>query len=371
MQASTGCAVASLATSRNVSTPQSLRGWWVTRKRAVTIVDVASRAGVSISSASVALNGRPGVSDSTRQRVREAADELGFSASVRGKSLSAKRAFALGLVVQRDPAVLESDPFFGAFLGGVESILSGRDYALVLQMATESADVLQRYRRLAADRRVDGVFLLEIQIDDPRVPLLQDLELPAVGTNALDGFPFPSVRQDHTAGITSLVNYLIGVGHTRIAYVAGPTRFIHTHQREAAWRESLAAAGLDPGPALVGDFTYEGGRRAADQLLGIAERPTAVICANDLTAIGLMTRVQELGLSVPEDISVAGYDGIELGGYLRPTLTTVKTAPAEIGAEAARLLLDAIDGLDVSDVDVAPAALLLRESTGRAPEAGR
>ena len=341
----------------------------MTARRAVTIVDVASRAGVSISSASVALNGRPGVSDATRQRIRDVADELGFVPSVRGKSLSAKRAFALGLVVQRDTAVLETDPFFGAFLGGVESILGGRDYALVLQMAPETADAVQPYRRLASDRRVDGVFLLEIQSDDPRVPVLQDLHLPAVGINALDGFPFPSVRQDHATGIASLVNYLVGVGHTRIAHVTGAPRFIHTHQREAAWRESLTAAGLDPDLALSGDFTYEGGRRAADQLLGIADRPTAVICANDLTAIGLMTRVQELGLSVPEDVSVAGFDGIELGGYLRPTLTTVKTAPAEIGADAARLLLDVIDGVDVSDVDVAPAALLLRESTGPAPKA--
>jgi DNA-binding LacI/PurR family transcriptional regulator len=342
-----------------------------TSKRAVTIVDVASRAGVAISTASVALNDRPGVSDSTRKRIREVADELGFTASVRGKSLSAKRAFALGLVLQRDTAVLGSDPFFGAFLGGVESILNGRDYALVLQMATESEDALKRYRRLAADRRVDGVFLLEIQTDDPRVPLLQDLHLPAVGANAVDGFPFPSVRQDHRAGIASLVNYLIGVGHTRIAHVTGTPSFIHTHQREAAWRESLAAAGLEPGPSLPGDFTYEGGRRAADRLLGIPDRPTAVICANDLTAIGLMTRVQELGLSVPEDISVAGYDGIELGGYLRPTLTTVRTDPAEIGAEAARLLLDVVDGVAVSDVDVAAAALQLRESTGPAPVTGR
>jgi DNA-binding LacI/PurR family transcriptional regulator len=337
----------------------------------VTIVDVAARAGVAISTASVALNDRPGVSDSTRQRVREVADELGFIPSVRGKSLSAKRAFALGLVVQRDTAVLESDPFFGGFLGGVESILNGRDYALVLQMATESSDTLERHRRLAADRRVDGVFLLEIQTDDPRVPLLQDLHLPAVGTNAPDGFAFPSVRQDHTAGIASLVNYLVGVGHTRIAHVTGPPGFIHTRQRETAWRESLATAGLEPGEALPGDFTYEGGRRAADRLLGIADRPTAVICANDLTAIGLMTRVQELGLSVPDDISVAGYDGIELGSYLRPKLTTVRTAPAEIGAEAARLLLDVIDGVDVSDVDIAAAALLLRESTGPAPRGGR
>jgi DNA-binding LacI/PurR family transcriptional regulator len=336
----------------------------------VTIVDVAARAGVAISTASVALNGRPGVSDSTRQRVRAVADELGFIPSVRGKSLSAKRAFALGLVVERDTAVLEADPFFGAFLGGVESVLNGRDYALVLQMTGESSDALKRYRRLAADRRVDGVFLLEIQDGDPRVPLLQDLHLPAVGTNAPDGFPFPSVRQDHTAGIASLMNYLIGVGHTRIAHVTGAPGFIHTHQRERAWRESLAAAGLDPGLALPGDFTFEGGRRAADRLLGVADRPTAVICANDLTAIGLMTRVQELGLAVPDDISVAGYDGIALGSYLRPTLTTVRTAPAEIGAEAARLLLDVIDGDDVADVDIAPAGLLLRDSTGPAPRSG-
>ena len=112
------------------------------------------------------------------------------------------------------------------------------------------------------------------------------------------------------AGIASLVNYLVGVGHTRIAHVTGPPRFIHTHQREAAWRESITAAGLDPALALSGDFTYEGGRRAADQLLGIADRPTAVICANDPTAIGLMTRVQA-GRSVPEDLSVGGYHGIE------------------------------------------------------------
>jgi DNA-binding LacI/PurR family transcriptional regulator len=300
------------------------------------------------------------------------ADELGFVPSLRGKSLSAKRAFALGLVVQRDTAILESDPFFAAFIGGVESILGDRDYALVLQMESESADVLQRYRRLASDRRVDGVFLLDIQVDDARVALLQELQLPAVGINAdPESFPFPSVRQDHRAGIGSLVNYLIGVGHTRIAHVSGPAHFIHARQREIAWRESVLGSGLTPGPLLQGDFTYEGGRRVADVLLGIADRPTAVICANDLAAIGFMARVQELGLSVPADISVAGYDGIELGGYIRPTLTTLKTSPAEIGAQAARLLLDEIDGLEVSDVDVSPVEMLLRESTGRAPKGAR
>jgi DNA-binding LacI/PurR family transcriptional regulator len=334
----------------------------------VTIIDVASKAGVSISSVSAALNGQRGVSESTRERIRAVADELGFVPSLRGRSLSAKRAFALGLLVQRDAALLESDPFFAGFIAGVESVLSGQGYALVLQMESETADVLQRYRQLAAGRRVDGVFLLDIQVDDPRVELLQRLRIPVVGINAeAEGFPFPCVRQDHKPGIESLINYLVGVGHTNIAHVSGPAHFIHARQREAAWREALDAAGLPHGPVLDGDFTYEGGRRVADALLGLADRPTAVVCANDLAAIGLMARVEELGLSVPGDISVAGYDGIQLGGYIRPTLTTLKTAPAAIGAEAARLLIDQVDGIDVTDVQVAPAEMLLRESTGPAP----
>jgi len=337
----------------------------------VTIVDVATRAGVAISSVSAALNDRPGVSESTRRRIRDIADELGFVPSLRGKSLSAKRAFALGLVVQRDTTVMESDPFFAAFIGGVESVLETRGYALVLQMVSESANVLPRYRQLAADRRVDGVFLLDIQVDDARIDVLKDLRMPTVGINAdPQGFPFVSVRQDHEAGMASLINYLIGVGHTRIAHVSGPGHLIHSRQREDAWRATLEAAGLEPGPVVEGDFTYEGGRRVADELLGTARRPTAVICANDLTAIGFMARVQDLGLTVPGDISVAGYDGIELGGYIRPTLTSLKTSPRVIGAEAAQLLLDQINELGVADVEVPPAEMMLRESTGRAPRVG-
>jgi DNA-binding LacI/PurR family transcriptional regulator len=335
----------------------------------VTIVDVALRAGVAISSVSAALNGRPGVSESTRQRIRAVADELGFVASLRGKSLSAKRAFALGLVLQRDTTVLESDPFFAAFIGGVESVLATRGYALVLQMESESVDIVRAYRRLAADRRVDGVFLPEIHVDDPRVPLLRDLRLPAVGINAdPEGFPFPCVRQDHRAGIERLINYLIGVGHTSVGHVAGPVDLIHARQREDAWRTTLQSAGLTPGPVAASDFTYEGGQRAADALLSSANRPTAVICANDLMAIGFMARAQDLGLSVPADISVAGYDGIQLGTYVRPTLTTLRTSPRDLGTEAASLLLDLVDGLEVSDVQIQPAEMTLRESTGRAPK---
>ncbi len=331
----------------------------------VTIVDVAARAGVAISSVSSALNDRPGVSAGTRIRIIAAADELGFVPSIRARSLSSKRAFAVGLVVQRDPDVLESDPFFASFIGGVESVLGSRGYALVLQMGAGREETLERYRRLAADRRVDGVFLSEIEIDDDRIPLLEQIQLPVVGINAeRDDFPFVCVRQDHVAGIERLMRYLVDLGHTRIAHVSGPSRFIHARQREAAWREALVRLQIEPGRVVEGDFTYEGGHRAADELLVGGDLPTAVMCANDLTAVGFMARAIDLGFSVPGDVSVMGYDGIQLGEYVRPTLTTLKTSPRLIGAEAARLLLDQIDGDPVADIDIPPVQLIVRDSTG-------
>jgi DNA-binding LacI/PurR family transcriptional regulator len=336
----------------------------------VTIIDVAERAGVAISSVSSALNDRPGVSDATRQRILTAAHELGFVPSVRAKSLSSKRAFAIGFVLQRDPTVLESDPFFASFIGGVESVLGDRGYALVLQMATDPETTLDRYRSLIGGRRVDGVFLSEIEIDDPRIPLLEQLRVPVVAINADRGdFPFPSVRQDHVAGIQRLISYLVSLGHQRIAHVSGPRQYVHSRQREIAWREAVESSGATPDRSVVGDFTYEGGRRAADELLVGADRPTAVLCANDLTAVGFMARSLELGFSVPGDISVMGYDGIPLGEYVRPTLTTLRTSPHLIGAEAARILVDQIEGIPVEDVEIAAVDLLVRDSTGPASHA--
>jgi DNA-binding LacI/PurR family transcriptional regulator len=337
----------------------------------VTIVDVAAKAGVAISSVSSALNNRPGVSEDTRRRIVEAARELGFVPSLRGRSLSAKRAFTVGLVVHRDPYVLESDPFFGSFIGGIETVLDPRGYALILQMGSEPVETLDRYRSLAANRRVDGVFISDLGVDDPRVALVQELGLPAVGVNADPGFPLAAVRQSHVEGIRELVEHLIGLGHTRFAHVTGPHEFIHAGQRQRAWSDALEAAGLPVGDIVEGDFTYEGGVAAADRLLaGRApdERPTAVMCSNDLSAIGFLGRAGELGIRVPDDLSVAGFDGIELGSYVRPMLTTVATTPRLLGVEAARLLLETINGTAVVDIDIEPARLVVRSSTGPAPQ---
>ncbi len=332
----------------------------------VTIVDVATKAGVAISSVSAAVNGGPGISDRTRAHILETAASMGWVPSMRGRSLSGKRAFAVGLVVQRPSGVIETDPYFAGFIGGIEEVLEEHNQALMLQMSSGRERTIERYRRLAGERRVDGVFLSEIEQDDPRIPLLTELDLPAVAINpGHAGTPFPSVVQDHKRGIRQLVDHIVSMGHTRIAHVSGDPRAVHAEQREAAWREAVEAHGLVPGPVVGGDFTTAGGSRAAGELLALSEPPTAVFCANDLMAIGFIARASDLGLTVPDDVSVAGYDGIQLGAYTRPRLTTLQTSPRELGSAAARSLLLLIETGVARDVELEPASLVIRDSVAR------
>lgn len=329
----------------------------------VTIVDVAKHAGVAISSVSSALNDRPGVSEATRQRIMQAAQELGYVASLRGKALSGRKAYAIGLVVHRDPEVFELDPFFGAFIGGIEEMLDRSGFALVLQSSATPEDDLERYRRLSADRRVDGVILNELTTDDPRVALVQELGLPAFGINPDPGFPLPHVRQDHESGIRDLLGALTAAGHRTIGHLAGPGDYVHSRQRERVWRGFLAEHDLTPGPVIDAAFTYEGGIAAAETLLSLpGALPTAMFCANDLSALGFIAELQRRGVEVPADLSVVGFDGIQLGEFVPPRLTSVRASARRVGHEAARILLEVIDGDSPEPAVVEAATPVWRDS---------
>lgn len=341
--------------------------------RRASISDVAKIAGVAISSASAALNGRPGVSDATRARVRAVAEELGYVASLRAKSLSSKRAFAVGLVIHRDAEVLGADPFFGAYIAGVERAAAARGHAVVLQIAEDDEEEVLRYRELAATHRVDGILLNETTEPDPRIELVQELGLAAASVNAGAESPFPNVSQDSGPGVVAIIEHLIALGHRDIGHIGGPPGYTHTTRRESVWRSTLSAAGLTPGWIFRGHFTYEAGRQAADAWLALDVRPTAVFCVTDLCAIGFMLRVQEAGLSVPEDVSVAGFDGIAMGSYVRPRVTTFSGTPRLLGEAMVTLLLDSLVCPDerVPDLVLPPGHLVVRESTGRVPAADR
>ncbi|MEU4422157.1 LacI family DNA-binding transcriptional regulator [Actinoplanes sp. NPDC024001] len=342
----------------------------MTRPERPTIRDVARVAGVSKGAVSFVLNGRPGVAEGTRQRILDAAHSLGWTPSHQGRALSVSRAFAVGLVLARPPELLGADPFFPAFIAGVERTLSERGQALVLQVVPDAAAEEDGYRQLAGAGRVDGVFLLDLRVGDPRIALLEELRMPAV-TIARPDVPsdFPALLVDDRPGITAAVRHLVELGHRRIAHVAGPSRFLHGSVRRRAWEQALTDAGLPAGPVVEADFTAAGGAQATRALLagGRAGRPTAIVYANDLMAIAGLSVALEHGIAVPAQLSVTGFDNTELAGYVSPPLTSVRTDPYGWGRSAAEALLALIAGETVGDIAVPPAQLVVRASTAAPP----
>ena len=336
---------------------------------AVTISDVAQAAGVSKGAVSYALNGQPGVSDATRDRILQVAKELGWKPSLRAKGLSSAKAYALGLVVARDPKLLGTDPFFPAFIAGIETTLAEHDYTLVLSVATAPGAEERAYRKLADGGRVDGVILTDVRHNDSRIGLLRELKLPAVTLNRPDAdSPFPAVSMDDTDGITAAVNHLVALGHVRIGHVGGAQEYIHGRSRREAWEAAMANAGLAADLFAEADFTAPGGVAATAELLRRADRPTAIVYANDLMATSGQSYAQTQGLSVPGDLSVTGYDNAEFTQYLNPPLTTISTDPMLWGRAAAQALLNQLNGTHSGeDTQLQAPVLLVRASTGPAP----
>ena len=333
------------------------------RRARPKIGDVATLAGVSKSAVSFVFNDRPGVGAETRIRILAAAEQLGWYPSAQARALSNKRASALGLVIQRPPELLNSDPFFTQFLAGVEIELSRRRYALVLQVVPSIEAERASYRALAIDGRVDGVFLTDVRTDDRRPELLRELQLPAIVIGPVDFPGHVKVTVDDAAGIRAAIEHLAALGHRRIAHVTGPAEYAHSALRRDAWRSTLDQLGLPAGPLVEGDFSGASGARATKELLDLAEPPTAIFYANDLMAIAGMQVASLRGLSVPRDLSVIGFDDVPMAEYCTPALTTVRQDVLRWGETAAKSLLRALDGLSTLTPPLPVPALVVRGST--------
>ncbi|GAA3830340.1 LacI family DNA-binding transcriptional regulator [Streptomyces chiangmaiensis] len=338
--------------------------------RRPTIADVAQLAGVSRATVSFVLNNRPGVALATQQRVRSAAEKLGWTPSRSARALSTGRARAVGLVLTREPDLIGTDPFYPAFMAGIESVISETGDGLMLQMS-RPGDEVEIYRRLAADRRVDGVFLSDVRLDDPRPELVTELGLPAVVVGAVESETgLPTVNLDDRPVVRNAVRHLVELGHRDIAYVAGPEEFVHARRRRQAWADALAEAGLPPGTSLPGGFTAEGGARATRALLDRPNPPTAIVYGNDLSATAGMAVAQDAGLRLPDDLSVVGFDDVPLASWTSPTLTTCRANPVLWGRAAAQALVEVIERGTATDVELDPATLVIRGSTGSVPVRG-
>ncbi|MEU6850209.1 LacI family DNA-binding transcriptional regulator [Actinacidiphila alni] len=334
-----------------------------------TIADIAEAAGVSKGAVSYALNGKAGVSEQTRARILEIAARMGWHPSSAARALSNSRSGAIGLVVDRPAWVLGIEPFFMQLISGVEAGLAAGGTALLLQVTEDAGAEEAAYRRWWGERRVDGVLLVDLRQDDPRLGLLRELELPGVVVGHATGVPgIPSVWLNDAEAVRETLAYLAAMGHRRIARVAGPARFVHTRERGAAFDAAAAELGLTGGVSCVHtDYSGEDGARATRRLLSDAERPTAIVYDNDVMAVAALSVTQEMGIRVPAELSLVAWDDSELCRLVHPALTAVSRRVPEYGERAAEALLALIDGQDVADQLLEAPALVPRGSTAPAP----
>jgi DNA-binding LacI/PurR family transcriptional regulator len=329
----------------------------------VTIKDIAERAGVSKGAVSYALNGRPGVSDGTRDRILAIADELGWYPNRAARALSAARADACGLVLVRPARTIALEPFFMEFIAGVESELASHSIALMLQLVRDVHEEIEVYRRWFGEHRVDGVLVVDLRLDDPRVDELARIGLPAVVVGGpVKNRVLPAIWHDEASVVTEAIRYLAALGHERVAHVSGVADFVHTQQRLEAFRRAVDELGLE-GEIVETDYSAEAGSRATRNLLSSPTPPSAILFDSDLLAVTGLGVAQQMGFSVPDDVSIVGWDDSLISQVVHPPLTAITRDITAYGVAAVRHLLEAIEGRADGDVETTRGELTTRGST--------
>jgi DNA-binding LacI/PurR family transcriptional regulator len=305
--------------------------------RRVTVHDVAARAGVSQPTASLVLSNHPRarVAAATRQRVLAAAAELGYRPNVVARSLARRRSFALGLIV---PDL--RNPFVADVITGAERVASEAGYAVLL--CDQSTRDIRQHLDVLLARQIDGILLDAVGAASLPADALAGMNVVLIDEPSER---WPGVATDAANAGHLAARHLLELGHRRIGFV-GPASDIHAFRmRERGFVRALRDAGvrIDSTSWRRAPATVSGGRDAMRALLAVSPRPTAVFCANDLMAIGAVKQCHTAGVALPRDLSLVGCDDIELARYVTPELTTVAMPGRELGARAARLLLQQID----------------------------
>lgn len=332
--------------------------------RRPTIADIARQAGVSKGAVSYALNGQPGVSEATRARILAIAQEIGWRPNIAARALNGARAHAVGLALCRPARFLGVEPFFMELISGIEAELSARSYALLLQVVGDHEAEMGVYRRWWGEGRVDGAILVDLHLDDPRVPQVEEMGMPVV----VLGHPSAArslvpVWADDGAAVRETVEYLAALGHRRIARVAGLPQLSHTAIRDQAFRDACERVRLDSHQSVHTDYTGEEGARATRRLLSSPERPTAIVYDNDIMAVAGLSVAQEMRLEVPADLSIVAWDDSPLCQVVRPPLTVLTRDIPAYGAHAAQRLLSLIDGENTGPLEDEAPRLTARGST--------
>lgn len=333
-----------------------------------TITDVARVAGVSVATVSKVVNGRYGVAAATAERVLGVVADLGYESSLVARSLRRRQTNVIGVLVA------EFEPFSTELLKGISAAMDGTGYELLAYCgdAGHSDHVGWERRSLS---RLAGTLIDGVVIVTPTLALPVHEGVPIVAIDPHTGPTGPAtVDSDNLGGARTATEHLIGLGHTRIGYLGGRSDLESARLRELGFFEAMEAAGLKPDPSLVLEGGYRPDRsdRPTHDLLERPDRPTAVFAANDLSAIHVIQVAQELGLRVPEDLSVIGFDNIPEAAASNPPLTTIAQSLHEMGAEALRMVIAMLEsGTTAGKHTRLPTRLVERASTAPPPAASK
>jgi LacI family transcriptional regulator len=331
----------------------------------ITLKTIARETGYSVTTVSRALAGYDDVSATTREMIRAAAHELGYFPNHTARQLQKQRTDTIGLIL---PSIGPrfADPYFSLILAGIGDGLAERGYDLLVSTRPPGPAEMEAYRNIVEGRRVDGLVVIRTRRQDDRIAYLVEREFPfvAFGRTDLD-IDYPYIDEDSESGIYELVTHLINLGHRDIAFIAAPQDLAFGYFRHKGYRRALTEAGIayDPECVVTADLTRRGGEAAARELLARSPRPTAIVAANDLIALGALNVANELGLTVGRDVSIAGFDDIPTAEVV--SLTTLNQPIYEIGHQVIRMLMALIDGQPLADRQVLlEPELIVRGSVG-------
>lgn len=330
-----------------------------------TIYEVARYAGVSTATISKVLSGKGYVSEATRERVFKAISELGYVPSQRARALTQGRSFIVGLLVPYSSDQFFDDPHLISCMRGLEQVANQHDYNLLLSTARSPSDCAKLLRSSV----IDGAIVIETNDNPLFVSALGTQRYPWVAL----GYPIAScgavVHADDYQGAFRMTEHLLELGHRRVAVIDSSPRPRAIDERLNGVRNALARGGVTFDEALLatGDFSDASGYAAAEQLLNLPEPPSAIFALNDRMAFGVLRCAQNRGLSVPEQLSVAGFDDIPAARGSNPPLTTVRQFGERLGFEAGQALFALLDGNPQDAPLVIPTELVVRQSTGPYP----
>ncbi len=336
--------------------------------RKATLKDVAQRAGVSYQTVSKVLRNQMRVSAEVRERIYAAVAELGYHPNIIARNLRTQASHLIGYSWQPDRQGY-FNPVLEQFEQSIVCAAEEYGYHILLFPQGEGAEQEETYRDLVVTSRVDGFILSGIEYNDPRIPILQKLQVPLVAFGRVESDPpCAYVDVDGAVGMQQAVEHLIAQGHTRIAALAWPEYSRVGNERLAGYLRAMEAAGLPVNPAWIvrGESDYTYGYTAMQQVLALppAQRPTAVVTMLDLIAIGAMQAIEAAGMAVGRDVAVIGFDDTPVVRYLKPGLTSVRQPTWEVGQQVVQLLVSQLRGEESGCQQILlPPELVIRESS--------